>query len=289
MTVTFANRCSDIIGLLSMKIPFLFKNNITTLINMKNNNLLYIVNKDNYTKEDISTLYDRAIKFDSIALSGCTLNFQGKNNILIITGNTKFNTSKIVFKGDNSIVIIGDSQLTNTFIGIHHNSNVFIGHKTAFNAGGATKRIIVGEGQSVIIGNECLFSVNLWIRNTSGHPIYDFNGNRLDQPGGGVFIGDHVWFGETASILGPATVASGSIIGANSFVHNKIIKSNSLWAGEPCKHIVDNRCWIKESTVTYSATDIDNSRHKEVDSVIFNNSPDSISSTQIDNLSLIHI
>ncbi|SPT70845.1 hypothetical protein [Anaerobiospirillum thomasii] len=251
------------------------------IFDMKNNNFIYLLSSNCLDYLDNQTISNHSTIFDSLSLSGCNLTFSGKNNILIITGKTKFKSAKIVFHGNNSIVIIGDSLVSNTFIHIYNNSNLFIGHKNYFNLSGTPKMIIIGECQNVLIGNDCLFSVSLWIGNTSGHPIYDLNGHRIDEQGV-VFIGVHVWFSETISILGPAIIASGAIIGANSFIHNKTINSNTLWAGELCKQIASNRCWIRETTASYSIADTDNSKCKEVHSVIFKHSSDSILPTQID-------
>ena len=51
---------------------------------------------------------------------------------------------------------------------------------------------------------------------------------------GGVFIGDNVWIGEKASIIGNVTIGKGSIIGANTVI-TKNIPEYTLAVGNPIR------------------------------------------------------
>lgn len=97
---------------------------------------------------------------------------------------------------------------------------------------------------SISIGSHCLFGSKIYVSDHN-HGIY--RGERQSSPdeppaqrllggGGPVVIGENVWIGENAVILGPATIGRGAIIGANSVVRG-VIPANTIVAGAPAKPI----------------------------------------------------
>ena len=58
--------------------------------------------------------------------------------------------------------------------------------------------------------------------------------------GGAPQLGDRVWVGSGAKIIGPIKIADGVVIGANSVVFKDILEPNTTWAGIPARKVSDN-------------------------------------------------
>jgi acetyltransferase-like isoleucine patch superfamily enzyme len=97
---------------------------------------------------------------------------------------------------------------------------------------------------SITIGSQVLMGSRIYISDHN-HGIY--KGGTQSRPeqapsdrilggGGPVTVGDNVWIGDNAVIIGPATIGNGAIIGANSVVRGAV-QSNSIVAGMPAKLI----------------------------------------------------
>jgi len=58
--------------------------------------------------------------------------------------------------------------------------------------------------------------------------------------GGAPQLGDRVWVGSGAKIIGPIKIADGVVIGANAVVAKDILEPNTTWAGIPARKVNDN-------------------------------------------------
>lgn len=96
----------------------------------------------------------------------------------------------------------------------------------------------------ISIGSNTLIGSHVYIGD-HGHGIYsgDRQSSTKEAPtarrlggGGPVIIGNNVWIGDNAVILGPTTIGNGSIIGANSVVRHNV-PDGTIVAGIPAKKI----------------------------------------------------
>ena len=55
--------------------------------------------------------------------------------------------------------------------------------------------------------------------------------------GGAPQLGDRVWVGSGAKIIGPIKIADGVVIGANAVVAKDILEPNTTWAGVPARKV----------------------------------------------------
>lgn len=104
--------------------------------------------------------------------------------------------------------------------------DTFVGHDT----------LIVGGDAPIVIGSQCDISSRVVI--CSGSHDIDMDGCRAAGKGysSGIIIGNGVWVGVSATILGGVTIGDKAIIAAGSLV-NKNVDAYTIVAGVPAKAI----------------------------------------------------
>lgn len=178
----------------------------------------------------------------------------------VIKGVFHLNNSKIIFGGRDNFVFFNDVILNNCVLYLRNSKSLLYIEKNKIQnlqqfviseqcnciiRNGLTNgriSIRVGEG-NLIIGKDCMFSQNIYIQNHDGHPIYDIETSSLLNPGQSIIIGDHVWIGESVSIMKGAKLGSGMVAGSKAFLANKEYKNNSIYAGIPAKELKTNIFW----------------------------------------------
>lgn len=141
-------------------------------------------------------------------LSSCTIIIKGTGNTLIIGNNSRLRHMTIEIVGQNCTIEIGE--------------NCVIGHGCYLSA--------KEQNIQLRIGNNCMFSRNVNILTSDGHPIYQ--ATQRINPAQTIQIGDHVWLADNVTVLKGVTVGNGSIIGMHSLV-TKTIPDNSIAVGIP--------------------------------------------------------
>lgn len=112
------------------------------------------------------------------------INFHNCKNSKIFIGSNFRGSVNVFIKGDNSIIYIGDNVFfTNIQIrSFQNNDKVFLGNKVS--STGSTLFISGGEcaeskDTGIIVGDDCLFSYGITIRNGDAHPIYNIDSMKL--------------------------------------------------------------------------------------------------------------
>ncbi len=172
---------------------------------------------------------------------GSSINIVGKNNVLLCEKGVRLVNSVITFNADNSIVYLCENKNAYKINVSVYNNNVFYSGKNNYFNG--VLNVILSEQKHFFMGNECLLSFGIWVRNADPHLIYDCESKKRINPTQSIYFGDHVWVGQSAMILKGTQVESGSIIGAMSVVSNKKIPANSSFAGNPAKKIREGIFW----------------------------------------------
>lgn len=169
------------------------------------------------------------------------IEFFGTGNILIVEDGVNIVNSSIRFEGNNSVVYLSQSRFNYILdLVVNHNSVFFMGKNNYINS---KLSIILSEEKHCFIGNDGLFSLGIWMRTADPHLVYSCETKERKNLSKSIFIGDHVWIGQSAMILKGTQVESGSIIGAMSVVPGKRIAHNESWAGNPCKKIAEAVFW----------------------------------------------
>lgn len=186
----------------------------------------------------------KGIEFSEIALDNAILkqsciHIDGKGNELILRQSYLWKVKIQIFGKNNLIEIEADAKLNLTTIVLRgNNCHIRIGKRTTF---GSSYMVCMGEGNSITIGDECMFAENIEIWNTDSHPIFNLEG-KIVNPSKPVCIGNHVWCGKGCKILKGVTIGDNAIVGMQSLV-TKDIPAGTLNVGIPAKSIRENIIW----------------------------------------------
>lgn len=107
------------------------------------------------------------------------------------------------------------------------------------------------KGARIIIGDDCLFSKGISIRNEDGHTIIDNDTQECISLPKDTIIGNHVWIGWHVTILKGSVIGDNSVVGACSLVNKAFPESNVIIAGMPAKIIKRNINWDVSSVAAY--------------------------------------
>ncbi|MFR7590277.1 MAG: hypothetical protein ACLUVC_02445 [Longibaculum sp.] len=200
--------------------------------------------------EEFDNIIENKIIGKPQKMTRCIFEFFGKNNIIYFDKNIRLDDTSIRIYGDNNVVFLSSSQANPLKIklDIYNNSIFYIGKDC-----NTTRplHVVLSEGKHLLIGNECLFSLDIWFRNADPHLIYDSNSKRRINDSKSIYVGDHVWIGQNVLISKGTQIGSGSIIGAKSLTSTTLIPSNCSVGGVPAKIIKTDLFWLKPSVHAY--------------------------------------
>jgi acetyltransferase-like isoleucine patch superfamily enzyme len=159
-------------------------------------------------------------------------------------GKSKIYNSYIDINGNNNKILIEDDVFINRMdLRIWGNNNTIrIGKNTTFNT---NCKIKVYESTDLTIGTNCMFSYNIDIRTSDGHPIYTDKKNRINSADN-IYIGNNVWIGSDVHILKGSNISNGSIVGTKSLVNKEINEENVLLVGIPVRIIKRDINWERK-------------------------------------------
>ena len=179
--------------------------------------------------------------FDYAGCNGALDYTSAHGNRVIVTNAKSISSMRnttIYFSGNSNVVFMDNPRsIIKLDIVCIKNSNVII--KSPRNIRGMT--IVSSSNGLVNIGEDCLSSRDVLIYFSNAHGVYSVkDGSRRFKER--IDVGDHVWLGQGARILGGAEVGSGSIIGSYSVLASKI-PNNCAAAGNPCRVTTKDIFW----------------------------------------------
>jgi acetyltransferase-like isoleucine patch superfamily enzyme len=96
--------------------------------------------------------------------------------------------------------------------------------------------IVVDDGQTVTIGDDCLFAAGVNLRAYDNHPIYDLRTGRRTNYSRPISIGSNVWLGFESAVMAGAVVPDGCIVGLRSIVTaTSKLERHTLAVGQPAR------------------------------------------------------
>ena len=166
-----------------------------------------------------------------------TVEFEGKHNILFMEKGVRLKDARIHFKGDNALLYLskGKSKF-NTDIELETNAACVFGHNVFMN-GSKPLNVRVREGTSLVIGNDCLFSLAITID------------TKMKNSAKSILIDQHVWLGQKVTITGGSRIMGGAVIGSDTQIDRKKIPAGSCWGcrNGKLKKLYKNIVFIKKS------------------------------------------
>jgi acetyltransferase-like isoleucine patch superfamily enzyme len=170
------------------------------------------------------------IRYTSSFLKNTKIDISGVNNIVTIDVENRLKNCLVHISGSNCQVTIDrHCILANLEIWLEDNkSSIHIGANTTVEGG----HIASTEGQSITIGEDCMFSHRIEIRNGDSHAILDKVTKQKINPAKSVTIGNHVWLGADVKILKGSIIADNCIVAAAGIVTGKC-DSNAIYGGIP--------------------------------------------------------
>jgi len=183
-----------------------------------------------------------SVQADGAQLERCRIRISGSGNRLIFSPGSSVKDCEIEILGDHHTLLIGENVvLTQSVLWFEdHHCEIKIGNGTTMQRNG---HIAVTEPfRKINIGDNCMFSFNVDIRNGDSHTIYMQESVKRVNWARNIEIGNHVWLGAHTQIIGGAQIGENSIIGIRSLV-NSAISENSIAVGIPAKVVKTGFTW----------------------------------------------
>ena len=181
------------------------------------------------------------IKGSPSAMRNSRIVFHGFRNTLVFDEDVILEDTTIDFNGDDSIVYLCKSRHPYRInVSMNHNCVFYMGQNNYMNG---SLHVILSEQKHFFVGNEGLFSFDIWARTADPHLIYSCRSMERINPSRSIFLGDHVWVGQNVMLLKGSQVDSGSIIGAGAVLSGKAVPHNAIYAGNPAKEIRRGIFW----------------------------------------------
>lgn len=179
------------------------------------------------------------IKIEKGKKKNLRITINGNNNTIIIKNNYRLTNLNILISGDNNELILDNNVafLGDSTINLIGNSTISIGQYT-----GVRGCIMYAKDANIFIGERCMLSYGITIRNNDMHQIYHTNNNEIINNAKDISINNHVWIAANVTILKGVIIGENSIIGTCAVV-TKSCTSNSIIAGNPAMVVKENINW----------------------------------------------
>ena len=183
------------------------------------------------------------IQYTGAFLRKTRIKIKGKNNVIKIGPENRLNKCLLYISGNNCEIQIEKHCILNDLeLWIEDDGGkIIVGYRTTIQGG----HIAATEGESITIGEDCMFSNRIEIRNGDSHAIFSKETNQRLNSNKPVKIGTHVWLGADVKVLKRVTIGDGAIISTGAIV-TRNVESNAIYAGVPAKKVKDNIYWERE-------------------------------------------
>jgi acetyltransferase-like isoleucine patch superfamily enzyme len=170
------------------------------------------------------------------------ISFTGSGNRLVVASEVRLVELVVHFNCDHGVVEIGPSRGVPAFsanLRVGQDARIVIGRDVS-----STSRVGFSavEGASVVIGDDVMFASDNQVRCDDGHPIFDVGTGLRVNPARSITIGNHVWVGWGAVLLGGTSIGAGSVVGMGSIVKGRY-PNNCIIAGTPGRVVRRDVAW----------------------------------------------
>lgn len=213
----------------------LFRNELE----IEKGNRIVVINDDG-TREEVES-------FPKIEVE-----FKGSCGLLEIYKDVKIKNKIKVFIGDKSFLHL-DKHVSADAVSLNLSApytTMWVGERSWLR----TLRCICNAepGMEIIMGKDIIMSLDVLFRPTDGHTILDLQtGEPINAAKFGIHIDDHVWIGQSVTVLKDARIPKDCVVGAHSVVGRKEFAPNSIIAGIPAQIIKNGITWDKKRVHEY--------------------------------------
>jgi acetyltransferase-like isoleucine patch superfamily enzyme len=158
------------------------------------------------------------------SLQNCMLRVQGRNCIVVIAEGCRIKQLELVVRRENSVVWIGPGTTWESGIVLNSTGNI------------------------IVLGKDCMVSNGVRIRTSDSHGIFDAaTGEALNEPRD-VFVGDHVWLGNSCRVNKGSVIGNGTVVGQTSVVSGRL-DPNAIYAGVPARKLREGIVWSRTTNI----------------------------------------
>lgn len=161
-----------------------------------------------------------------------SVDFRGKNCKLILHEGVVLQVG-IQFLQDDAVVEIGPGSVVRGGFQLGRGAHIVIGRKLDVTG---NLVVVVDDGQSVTVGDDCLFAAGVNLRAYDNHPIYDLRTGKRTNYSRPISIGSNVWMGFESAVMAGGVVPDGCIVGLRSIVTaTSKLERHTLAVGQPAR------------------------------------------------------
>ena len=184
------------------------------------------------------------LQCSGVFFKNVSFQIKGKNIKIEIGELTRLSDCCITIKGSECCAIIkGGGRLSNVHLYIQDDkSAIKIGRKFTIESG----HIASTEGELIDIGDDCMFSNDIEIRNGDSHAIVDMESLTRTNNARSVKIGNHVWLTAHCRVLKGSVIPDDCIIGNSAIVSGQLKTSHAIYGGSPLRLLQENRTWDRD-------------------------------------------
>lgn len=184
---------------------------------------------------------ENLIIIESSQISHWNVSVEGKKNEIAIKNGSRITYGGILIHGENNSVTFNGCTGIASLTIRGNNCKVSIGKDTSMEN---LYMICMGNENSIVIGDDCMFSGDVEIWNSDTHLITDIEGNPLNHKPAPVTVGNHVWLGKHVKVLKGVNIGDNSIVGMSSVI-TRSISSNVVAVGNPARVVKEGVTWEK--------------------------------------------
>ena len=184
-----------------------------------------------------------SIKCKGVFLKNTRISINGQNNIVKIDRENRLNNCLLYISGNNCEILIEKHCILDDLeLWIEDDGGkIIVGYRTTIKGG----QIAATEGEVISIGEDCMFSHRIEIRNGDSHAIFSKESNQRINVNKPVKVGNHVWLGADVKVLKGSIIGDDAIISTGAIVTG-VVESNSIYAGVPAKKVKENIYWERD-------------------------------------------
>ena len=189
-----------------------------------------------------NVFFHRRIHSRGAFIRRCRFDLSGPDVSICVGRMARVTGCRFSIQGANGSIQIGGGNTIvshSTFCAHDDGSAIRIGRDFTMEGG----EIAATEGEEIIVGDDCMFSYDIDIRNGDSHVVLDRETGRRTNRARTISIGRHVWLAGHAVVLKGSVIPDDCIIGNRSSVIGKLPSSHSIYAGIPARLVRGGVTW----------------------------------------------